>query len=35
VVGSLALTTSEVTGAVTFTDLTSKTVAVTYPLITR
>jgi hypothetical protein len=35
VVGSLGLTAAEVTGAVTFTDLTSKAVAVAYPLVTR
>src|SRR3989449_215474 len=35
VAGSLALTTSEVTGAGTFTDLLPKVVAATYPLITR
>jgi cohesin domain-containing protein len=33
--GSLALTTSEVSGAGTFTDLLPRTVAVTYPLSTR
>ncbi len=33
--GSLALTTSEVAGAVTFADLLARTVAVTYPLSTR
>ena len=33
--GSLALTASEVAGAVTFTDLLRRTVAVTYPLSTR
>jgi len=33
--GSLALTTSEVAGAVTFTDLMARTVAVTYPVSTR
>jgi len=33
--GSLALAASEVTGAGTFTDLLPKTIAVTYPLVTR